>query len=202
MRIGVRQRRRSGKRRFGCLFYLIMLTLLGGMGVAGWLVARDLLDYWVDDDRFDSYIQAAAAKYAVDSRLIKAVIFEESRFDPAAVGSSGEIGLMQVLPSGAVADWAEEQRQAPPSTVMLFSPELNIEIGSWYLGKALRRWQQYEHGTELALCQYNAGGSRAENWKPPTPDGEVLDRIDFKSTRRYVENIMARYRDYCEEAEQ
>jgi soluble lytic murein transglycosylase len=84
---------------------------------------------------------------------------------------------------------------------LLFSPSLNIEIGTWYLSRAMKTWRRYKHGTELALCQYNAGRSRAENWKPDSLDGEVLDRIKIKSTRAYVEVIMRKYRKYCKETE-
>ena len=66
------------------------------------------------------------------------------------------------------------------------------------MAKALRRWEKYKYVKELALCQYNAGGKRANAWKPNSYDGTVVDRIKIASTRAYVKSIMAKYKNYCE----
>ena len=81
---------------------------------------------------------------------------------------------------------------AGPETV------LNLEIGCGYLARGMRRWSGYRAQTELALAQYNAGESRADRWKPASPDGTVVDRIGIGSTRQYVTRIMKRYRKYRE----
>jgi soluble lytic murein transglycosylase len=151
----------------------------------------------IDESRYDAIIEKTAKKYNVDSRFIKAVVSRESKFDSKARGSSGEIGLMQIMP-GAAADWARHYKKDDVREGLLFGPELNIEIGTWYLAKALKRWRNYKHVKELALCQYNAGGKRANSWKPESYDGAVLDRIKIRSTRAYVESIMYKYNQYCE----
>jgi soluble lytic murein transglycosylase len=151
----------------------------------------------IDDTKYDSLIEKASKKYNVDSRLIKAVIYQESKFDARTRGAAGEIGLMQIMPTAAVIDWARHYKVETPREGLLFDPELNIEIGTWYLAKALRRWRKYKYGTELALIQYNAGGTRAEAWKPEKYDSPVIDRIKIKSTRAYVKTIMRKYKKYC-----
>lgn len=153
-------------------------------------------DIVYDQHYFDSIIKKTSAKYGIDSRLVKAVIYQESRFNPGRKGKAGEIGLMQLLPRGAVADWARITKNKMPSEQQLFNPEFNIEIGCWYLGRAVARWRDYDCCLELALCQYNAGPSRANAWKPETTDGSVTDRIDIDSTGKYVTEIMARYNYY------
>jgi peptidoglycan lytic transglycosylase len=152
-----------------------------------------------DENRYDAIIEKAAKKYNIDSRFIKAVIFQESKFDARARGTSGEIGLMQIMPKGAAVDWARSQKRENIREGLLFNPKLNIEIGTWYLAKALKRWHNYKYVKELALCQYNAGGKRANTWKPHNYDGTVIDRIKIRSTRAYVESIMHKYNEYCEE---
>lgn len=152
--------------------------------------------FFVDENRYDAIIAEAGKRHGIDPLLIKAVIYRESLFDSKVVGSAGEIGLMQILPSGSVADWAKFHKRKAPSKTFLFDPGLNIEIGSWYLKRALDRWKKYKHGTELALCQYNAGESRANRWKPESLSGQVIDRIRIKSTKMYVKKIMNKYRDY------
>lgn len=162
-----------------------------------WLYFQtDPRDYWVPDDRFAAEIASASARYGLDPQLVRAVVFQESRFNPFARGSKGEIGLMQILPDGAVADWARTQHRPVPGTAELMKPELNLEIGCWYLSRARRRWKNYRHCDELALCQYNAGESRAAAWCPKDPEGAVLPNITIRSTRIYVREIMRRYRGY------
>lgn len=156
-------------------------------------------DFMVNDRLYDAEIRAAAGKYGLDSRLVRAVIYEESRFHADAVGSAGEIGLMQIMPNLAVRDWARANRTAAPEAAVLFSPRLNLEIGCWYLADGMRRFGGYREATHLALARYNAGLSRAKAWAPEKPDGAVLPRITIAGTRRYVERIMKRYRKYCSE---
>ena len=45
--------------------------------------------------RYNSIIRDAAAEFGVEYALIKAVIWQESRFREDAMGDAGEIGLMQ-----------------------------------------------------------------------------------------------------------
>ena len=64
---------------------------------------------------YDSAIVKASALYGVDARLIRAVIWKESRFNPKCVGKAGEIGLMQVTPAAAgeapaATDWKVTRR--------------------------------------------------------------------------------------------
>ena len=151
---------------------------------------------WVDDTKYSVEIRKAAMRHGVDPQLVRAVICQESRFRPDAVGDRGEVGLMQVLPSGAVADWARFHRRKAPSHAALMDVELNLEIGVWYLARALARWSAYRERIPLALIQYNAGEARAERWKPETPDGDVVSRIKISSTKVYVEKTVARYHRY------
>ena len=152
--------------------------------------------FWVDDTKYSGEIRKAAERHGVDPQLVRAVIYQESRFRPDTVGDRGEVGLMQVLPSGAVADWARLHRRKAPSHAALMDVELNLEIGVWYLARALERWSAYRERVPLALIQYNAGEGRAERWKPEKTDGAVIPRIKIGSTRVYVEKIVARYHRY------
>ena len=186
--------RRNGLRRlFAALVLIAVLTIF--------LLHRDgVRDFLVDDTRFSEEIVRAARTNGLDPALVRAVVFQESRFNPSARGTKGEIGLMQILPDGAAEEWARTYRRPRPTDAELRDPELNLAIGCWYLARAMRRWQDRRCQIELALCQYNAGARRAERWQPDTPDGTVIDRITIASTRLYVERIMARYRKYKEES--
>ncbi len=177
---------------------LIIVAGIALLLLLAWVYRNKLHDLVVDDTKFEREIRLAAIRYDLEPALVRAVVFQESRFNPKTRGSKGEVGLMQVLPSGAVSEWAKSRRVASPRATQLYDPVLNLEIGCWYLSRAMQRWSAYRFQTELALAQYNAGASRVVRWKPPTIDGELEDRIDIESTKLYVRQVMTRYRKYRE----
>lgn len=179
--------------------WLLLLAWLSMAAAAG-VYLVNYKYFSVDDSRFAAEIREAAAKHGIDSRLVRAVIYEESRFRPGAVGRAGEVGLMQIMPKQAAADWAKAHNVPCPERGVLFSPRVNLEIGCWYLSDGLKRFRKYKHATALALARYNAGLSRARAWQPKDPQGEVIGNITIDSTRKYVKNIMKRYLRYCRES--
>ncbi len=80
---------------------------------------------------YEEIFQRIAGKYGLDWRLMVEQCYQESRFDPLAIGAAGEMGLMQILP--AVWDeWALKAGVYDP-----FDPESNITVAGGYLA-ALR----------------------------------------------------------------
>ncbi|HVB11086.1 MAG TPA: transglycosylase SLT domain-containing protein [Bacillota bacterium] len=99
-------------------------------------------------------LQGAAAT-RTDPRLLFAVIQVESGFDPTAVGTHGEIGLMQVLPSTAAAVARGIIRGPAPPAASLFQPGWNVRVGATYLAVQEAR---FRGNLAMALSAYNAGG--------------------------------------------
>lgn len=197
---------KKGQKKFLLfLLVIIVLTVLSG-AVLFWYssssetVTEPWENLFVDDSLYAKEIAAAAAKYDLPPLLVRALIKKESRFDPKTRGKAGEVGLMQVLPSGAVADWARVNKVAMPSVEELSDVSLNLEIGCWYLSRKMKKWEKYRYGMELALAEYNAGGKNSARWKPETLTGEVIPRIDFPTTKKYVIEIMHNYREYLIES--
>jgi len=164
------------------------------LGAAGWLLWRELSA--ARERRYDPQILESAQRNGVDPCLLKALIWRESHFNPNARGRKGEFGLTQLLERGAVADWTRRTKQQVLSKGACFNPALNIEIGAWYLGQAIRRWDDYAFRDALALAQYNAGPTAAKRWAPPDPAADPVERIDFPETKRYVQSILARRERY------
>src|SRR3984957_14953566 len=166
-------------------------------------VLRELKD-WTDYRRFDPLIVKVAREYNLDPRLIKAVVWRESRFQADMTGRNGERGLMQVSEIAA-RDWAAAKGVRDLRPEQLLSPEMNLEIGTWYLSKAVQRWNSEDNAVPFALAEYNAGKSRVDRWirtasqkrkgRPVTAE-TFQDSIDFPSTARYVRTILARYDFY------
>ena len=191
-----RYRRKSNRKQYATLLMFALIILACGVVWLCWMGADALSSYTGKNANYDAIILEAARRNQIDPRLLKAVIWRESRFDPSTRGKAGEIGLMQIMPKQAVVDWAKAKKRSVPYRGTLYDPEMNIEIGSWYLGRAIRRWSKYRECYVLALCEYNAGLTRANKWKPANPAGSVRQKISIPSTLNYVNDIMDRYESY------
>ncbi len=159
---------------------------------------------WLGGSRYAQYDQQiidVSRKHGIDPMLVKAIIWRESAFHPEMVGSSGERGLMQVG-EAAAHDWARAEKIETFMPTDLFDAKTNLEVGTWYFKKALEHWKQKENPVPFALAEYNAGRMRVDRWIAETNRGEkavaadLMSAIDFPTTRRYVEDITARYRFY------
>ncbi len=154
---------------------------------------------------YDFIISQAAARERVDFYLVKALVFEESWFWPDIRGSSGELGLMQIS-KAAAADFAARRSLPPFYEGRLLEPELNIEIGCWYLRQSLERYKNSPDPELFALLRYNAGAARADAWLQSalskavpagmSPERFYLSLVDLPKTREYVRRILDRSRSH------
>jgi soluble lytic murein transglycosylase len=152
-------------------------------------------------NRYDALIADLARKHGVEPSLVKAIAWRESAFQPDKVGTSGERGLMQVG-DAAARDWARAMKIETFVPTDLFDPKTNIDAGSWYFKKALDRWKKKADPIPFALAEYNAGHMRVDRWIANSGRGDdataadLLNAIDFPSTRKYIEDITGRYHFY------
>jgi len=147
--------------------------------------------------RYDAMIEDAARKNGVDPLLLKAIVWRESEFHPGKTGTTGERGLMQVS-QAAANDWVKAHKVETFQPADLFAPRMNLEIGSWYLKKALVHWASKDDPVPFALAEYNAGRASVDRWIAATRLGDDITAADlrthigFPSTRAYVETILKR----------
>ena len=127
-------------------------------------------------EQLDPLIEAAAEKTGVESKLVRAVIDQESAGRPCALSAKGAQGLMQLMPATA-----EEYDVDDP-----FDPKQNVEAGAKLLKSLLER---YKNDPTLALGAYNAGPARVDQAGgvpriPETVDyvATILDKLGFKKT--------------------
>jgi soluble lytic murein transglycosylase len=173
-------------------WWLFGIIFLGGLVT--------LFDRWrtFREDSQDAAIIAAATRHQVDPALVKAIVWQESWFNPRATGSSGEVGLMQIMKDTAN-DWAKAERQSFFTHNQLYDPVRNTECGAWYLRRLLIRYRGTDNPVVYALAAYNAGPSRVTKWSQgaaATNSVEFLKQLSFPSTKKYVKSVEERYRYY------
>ncbi|WP_421569854.1 lytic transglycosylase domain-containing protein [Stenotrophomonas sp. PD6] len=122
--------------------------------------------------RWAPLIDQVAAEFAVDARLLHAIVSVESAYNAQARSHAGALGLMQVIPATGKRFGA----------VDLFDPLQNLRAGTAYLV-----WLQRRFGgdLELMLAAYNAGEGAVQRHGNRVPP--------FSETRRYVAKVSALY---------
>jgi soluble lytic murein transglycosylase len=151
---------------------------------------------WYRAREYDDLLSAEGRKAEVDPRLLRAVIWQESRFEAIRIGKAGEIGLMQVTPTAAM-EWAHVVQQEALDFSTLLDAHSNIAAGAWYLHRALQRWASRHDPLPYALAEYNAGLSNVRRWDKEAGGSmatNFADSIGYPTTQRYVREIIRRYR--------
>jgi len=123
------------------------------------------------DKDLDRIIFEVAENQGVDPRLLHAVIWQESKYDPHAKSHAGAEGLMQLIPATAKRFGCEHPED----------PEENVTAGTKYLSWLLKR---FSGNVELALAGYNAGEGSVDKYEGIPP---------YSETQNYVKIITGRY---------
>lgn len=105
---------------------------------------------------FDGLVKKYSETIGWDWRLLSALIYKESGFNPGIVSSMGAVGLMQVLQSVANSMGVEN----------IYDPEQNIKAGCKILGKTQKKYlsqgMDEENALLFTLASYNAGEGRIQ----------------------------------------
>ncbi len=181
------------------------LASLGEHGAAHALAARQLWGaaYTAKEGQalalfypraFQSSVEGSAKQEALDPFFLWAIMRRESAYRTEVQSGANARGLMQLIPPTAVAI-AKALALPSPNPDELFSPELNIKMGAWYLAKLLERFGH----PALVAAAYNAGPQAAVKWLKENgalPLDLFVETIPFKETRGYVKQVVADYLTY------
>ena len=119
------------------------------------------------------HVRAAEARNALPSGLLDALVWTESRYNPAAVSKAGAAGLGQLMP-GTARDLGVANR---------FDPVANINGAARYLRQMLDKFGV----VHLALAAYNAGPRAVERARGIPRNRE---------TSAYVHNVLRCWRTF------
>lgn len=166
---------------------------------------------------FDEILQWAGREYEIDWRLLASLMYEESRFDPDAVGPGGSAGLFQFMPF----TWRELGVDDP------HHPTEAVEAGARYLRQLMDDFGDLAlpDRVAMAIASYNVGpqhvfdarklakemGFDPDRWAGSVEtamllldDPEVARRFSAGVCRcrravGYTRRILRRYRAYTEQ---
>ncbi len=132
--------------------------------------------------------------YGVEPEIMVALIHQESAYQRNAVSIANAIGLTQLLP--AVAEEVSKNFNIDYEGVedLKKKYELSIELGVAHFSELQKKYKEYE----FILAAYNAGESKAKEWKRkwgkdfPT----YFDMITYSETRGYVKRVLAKREIY------
>lgn len=130
--------------------------------------------------KYRKLIDETSEKYGLERELVASLIFIESKFNCEVKSSKGAMGLMQLMPTTAMAF-----SQDLVDIKDLYKPAVNIEIGCCFLAYL---YEKYEDDVMVLAC-YNAGEGNVLKWVK-NHDKLSLNDIEFKETYNYVKKIL------------
>lgn len=118
-----------------------------------------------------SMVSQISKRHGVDEKLVKAVIQQESGFNPKATSHCGARGLMQLMPGTAKTLGVKDS----------YNPVQNVDGGVRHLKWLLSK---YNGNVILALAAYNAGSGAVDKYDGVPP---------YAETQNYVKSILKNY---------
>ena len=146
---------------------------------------------------YEQLVEKYAKQYKVDTALIFAMILEESRYHKDAISWAGAIGLMQIMPATGK-QLARQLNIRRFRTSMLKIPEVNIQMGTKYIGYLN---SIFDGNAMLVTGAYNGGPGRMRRWldsKNIKDLDEFVEKITIRETRLHIKKVINSYDNYVE----
>ena len=140
-------------------------------------------------------LQKHTTAYEIDPLFVAAMIREESRYNADIVSYAGAVGLMQIMPATG-RELAGRLKIPRFSKKMLYDPDINIQMGSWYMKSLMN---QFDNNHALVAGAYNGGPGRMRRWikAKQIPDlDEFIEDIGIDQTRRHIKKVIDSYLIY------
>jgi soluble lytic murein transglycosylase len=139
--------------------------------------------------KYTATIREVSKENDLDPAFVAGVIYTESRFRPDVESHREAYGLMQLLPESARFTQRKSSIEGDYR-----DPEVNIRLGTWFLGYLKDR---YNGDERLMLAAYNSGEGNVDAWA--SDEGfDIAKDIPYKETRHYVNNALEARQTYQE----
>lgn len=130
-----------------------------------------------EDSPYDALIASSATANGLSPQLYKAVIAQESAFDPKATSPKGAKGLPQLMPETAKALGVNDP----------YDPTQSVPAGAKLLSDLMQR---YGGDKAKALAAYNSRPAAVDKYGGVPP---------FEETQKYVQAVLKREQEYSSE---
>ena len=137
--------------------------------------------------KYSHEIEKRAEERKLDPNLVRALILQESYYNPSAKSRVGATGLMQLMPPTAKEHASRLGLRYSPGK--LENPDFNVRLGTFHLRMLI---DMFRGNTYFAVASYNAGQGNVLKWRraaPRKPVDEFLESIPFSETRNYVKRV-------------
>ncbi len=173
---------------FLAFFLILVLALFGTLNMKN-------IKQGLYPTKYSSYVEKYSNMYGVDKYLVYSVIKAESNFDETAMSDKGAVGLMQIMPETGE-EYAGKIGIEGFSGNMLSEPEVNVQIGCYYLAYLMNR---YSNHIPTAAAAYNAGLGNVDDWLAQEQVHTLtVEIVPFGETRKYIEKVEGYYNKYLE----
>jgi len=144
---------------------------------------------------YEDTIRERALEYEIDPLLVLAMIREESRFNSWNESVAGARGLMQIIFS--TGEWiAQKLNLEDFNDEMLFDPEVNIDLGCWYINYLNER---FSNDSILVISGYNAGPGTTSKWLKQYDRADLdnfVENVPYSETREHIKKVIKSYQMY------
>lgn len=157
-----------------------------GANRARWRIAYPLA--------FDQLLATHATANGALPAMLRAIVREESAFNPLTESYANAIGLTQMINSTATR--FAKGTGIEPTRENLRDPEKNVIIGSRFLGFLFGQWKGFAH---LVPPSYNAGEGAVKRWlklRGTWPADEFIEAIVDDQARNYSKRVLASFFAY------
>lgn len=143
--------------------------------------------------RYKTTIKKYSKIYNIDPEIVCSVINIESGFDKNALSKVGARGLMQIMPSTAE-EIADKLNIKDFTLEMLYSPEINIRMGCYYLNYLGSMYTSLDN----IVASYNAGFNKVNEWlnNPDYCKDGVITNPPNKETYNYLKKFKKNLKVY------
>ena len=182
-------------RRVGIFLAIILFSILFGL-VFDKIADRIDRNHYPKSELYADFVAADAAEFGVPEAVIWAIAKQESNFVSSKVGSSGEIGLMQLTPE-QYDDICNRLLHVEGDPGLLYDPASNLRAGTALLSDLYSRYGNWE----TVFVAWFAGTEQTDKWlsdeavangygglkKIPDRNAKQFVNVVSKSVRKYTE---------------